>query len=281
VRNIGRSVLVGGAALAVLSTSVVASAAPKPTAGRIAGYLFVEADVTVPANQQAAATAQCPGSDLVIGGGGYQAAQNAEESLNDSAPTTGDTWHVNFNNQSSATTTGVAVAICANASSLKHYKIVSGGFVDASANEEARATATCRSGTVALSGGWFNLGDDGDGTAESAPDGTNGWQALLTAGAGDNTDGFVEVICAEEPSGWAQVSSSWRVNPAGASTTVTAYCPPGTRVLGGGSITNSSSPLVNIGLTTSLSSLKGWHTAENNRSGKKESIEAWSVCAQV
>lgn len=70
-------------------------------------------------------------------------------------------------------------------------------------------------------------------------------------------------------------------DPAGTATTVTVACPTGSKVLGGGGFYSSESPLVNIGLTSSLSDLKGWSFTENNDSSSSESVDAWAVCARA
>jgi hypothetical protein len=280
MRNLGRLMLAGAGALTVLAGTSLASASAQP-ASKLTGYTYKEASVNVPANAQAEATAKCPKGDNVVGGGGYQVTQNTEEDLNSSAPDGHRKWTVQFNNQASSSDTGVAVAICVAASSLADYSIQTGATVDVSPNSSVEATVSCPSGTVALGGGWVNEGTAvSDSNGASDPLGSNGWRAYPAAGP-SASDGYAVTPCAAQPSKWAQVSSSYVVNPVSTATPVSVTCPKGTKVLGGGDFNDSGSSLVNIGLTSSLSSLKGWSTTENNDSSSSESVDAWAVCAKV
>ena len=101
------------------------------------------------------------------------------------------------------------------------------------------------------------------------------------AGPNGSTTGEADAICASQPAGWVQRASSYVTNGANTETSTSVNCPSGTEVLGGGAFNSSSSPLVMIGLTDSLSSLKGWNTAENNNSTSSESVDAWGICANV
>ncbi len=281
MRNLGRVMLAGAGALTVLAGTSLASASPPP-AGKLTGYTYKEASVTVPANGQAVAAAKCPKGDDVVGGGGYQVTQNTEEDLNSSAPTAGDRkWVVEFNNQAASSDTGVAVAICVTASSLADYSIQAGSIVAVSPNSSVEATVTCPAGTVALGGGWVNEGSTvTDSNGASDPLGPNGWRAYPAAGSAASS-GYAMTPCAAQPSKWAQVASSYVVNPVSTATPVSVKCPKGTKVLGGGDFNDSGSQLVNIGLTSSKSNLKGWSTTENNDSSSSESVDAWAVCAKV
>jgi hypothetical protein len=277
--------LMGLTGIVSVTTAGIASAAPQVSTLKLKGYTFAEADVSLPANAQGAATASCPSGDKVVGGGGYQVTQGLRQDLNSSYPDAGGTgWSVYFNNEASSSNTGVAVAICAAASSLSHYSVHYGALVAVPAGGEGQGTVTCPSGTVSLSGG-PDMESAGTQTYEaanaSAPFGTNGWRAYMGSAGADSTQGLAAVVCATEPAGWAQVSSPYVSNPAGKATTATVTCPSGTKVLGGGPFNSSADPSVTIGLTTSVSSLKGWHSSEHNNSSVSESVDEWAVCAQV
>ena len=206
-----------------------------------------EANVTVPANAQAEATAKCPKGDDVVGGGGYQVTQNTEEDLNSSYASRRGSWSVIFNNGATSADTGVAVAICVAASSLTGDFIQTGSIVNVPPNSTVESTATCAIGCVALGGGWYNEGTAvADNNGASDPLGPNGWRAYPAAGS-SATAGYAQTVCAVQPKKWAQISSSYVVNPSNTATTVTVPCPKGTKVLGGGNFNDSSSSLVNIG----------------------------------
>jgi hypothetical protein len=279
MRNLGRLILAGAGVCAVLAGAGPASASSRPAG--LAGYTYAEARVTVPAKAQAEATAKCPKGDDVVGGGGYQVTQNTKEDLNSSYPNERTSWLVTFNNEASSADTGVAVAICVASSSLTDDFIQTGSIVDVPANSTAQATVTCPSGSVSLGGGWVNFGSAvADSNGASAPLGSNGWRAFPAAGS-SATAGYAQNVCAVQPQKWAEVSSSYVVNPSKTVTTVTVPCPKGTKVLGGGDFNDSSSSLVNIGHGSSLSDLDGWSTTENNDSSSSESVDAWAVCAKA
>jgi hypothetical protein len=268
----------------VLVTSAgIASAASEVSNLKLNGYTYAEADVSLPAHSQEWTTASCPTGDVVVGGGGYQGTQKLGEDIGSSYPNSdGSGWIVFFNNEKSLATTGVSVAICAASSSLANYSIQYGDLVTVPADSEAQGIVTCPSGTVSLGGGAASEGKRTyQAMAASAPYGTNGWRTYLASAGSQSTEGQAAVVCATEPAGWAQVSSAYVSNPAGKATAVTVNCPAGTKVLGGGPFNSSADPTVTIGLTTSLSSLKGWHSKEDNSSSASESVDEWAVCARA
>jgi hypothetical protein len=80
---------------------------------------------------------------------------------------------------------------------------------------------------------------------------------------------------------WVQMNSPYATVSSNSTATVSVGCPSGTEVLGGGSFISGGSPQVMVGLTSSLSSLTGWETKENDNSGSSESVEAWGICAHA
>lgn len=285
--NLAKTPAIGTKSSPTMTSKQTFGAAPSKSCGSAAGaalsgYGIIEADTSVPAGSQGLGVAQCPSGDVVVGGGGYQNLQTTKQSLNSSWPSSSSAWSVYFNNAGTKAATGVAIAYCVTSTSVSDYSQAVGKSVTVPASSQVQSVVTCPSGTVSLGGGWYN--DDTVvtyGAAASAPDGTNGWRTYLDAGPNGSTTGQAEAICATQPAGWVQMFSPYSTNGASKATTVTTDCPAGTEVLGGGSFNSSSSPLVMIGLTDSLSSLTGWHTAENNNSTSSESVDAWGICANV
>jgi len=263
------------------ATSTAPSCATAAGSG-LTGYGIIEANTAVPAGSQGLATAQCPAGDVVVGGGGYQNLQTTKQSLNSSWPNSTSSWSVYFNNAGSTADTGTAIAYCVASSSVSNYSLAIGSTVTIPTSSQVQSVVTCPAGTVSLGGGFFNDATaDTYGAAASAPYGTGGWRTYLDAGPNGSTTGEADAVCATQPAGWVQRYSSYVTNGINTATTATANCPTGTEVLGGGSFNSSVSPLVMIGLTDSLSSLTGWHTAENNNSSSSESVDAWGICANV
>jgi hypothetical protein len=266
-----------------VATAGIASASPQGSNLELHGYTIAEADVSLPAHSQEWTTAACPAGDVVVGGGGYQGTQKLGEDIGSSYPNSaGSGWTVFFNNEKSFSNTGVAVAVCVAASSLANYSVQYGALVAVPADGEGQGVVTCPSGTVSLGGGAANEGKQTyQAMAASAPYGTNGWRTYLASAGSQSTEGQAAAVCATEPAGWAQVASSYVTNPAGRATTVGKDCPAGTKVLGGGPFNSSADPTVTIGLTTSVTGLKGWHSKEDNASSSSESVDEWSVCAKA
>jgi hypothetical protein len=265
-----------------LSLGSVSSAAPKVPSLEITGLTYVEADVTVQPGVRGLTDAPCPHGDYVVGGGGYEVTQGLGEDLASSSPNSDRSWEASFNNQGSTNDTGVVVATCAPADRLHNYSYQTGDSVIVPANGETQAVATCPSGTVSVAGGGTGSGEQTyDGLDASAPYGTNGWRVYLSAAGPDSQAGNVDVVCATKPTGWAQISSAYKANPADTATNVKVKCPSGTLVLSGGPFNSSSDPEVTIALTTSLSNLDGWHSVENNNSSTDESVDEWAVCAKA
>jgi hypothetical protein len=273
--------MLGAGVLAVGVSCVAPVAASAVTTISLKGYTYVEADVSLPADGQGAGVASCPAGDAVIGGGAYQVTAGLRDNINSSYPEdNGSGWAVNFNNAGPATDTGVIVAFCATATSLKDYSVQYGALASIPAGGEGQGLVTCPTGTVSLDGGAINGGTKTyEAMVASAPDGTNGWRTYLASSGTQGTEGQAAAVCATQPSGWAQVASSYKTNPAGKATLVTVNCPGATHVIGGGPFNSSDAPTVTVGLTTSLSTLKGWHSKENNKSTSSESVDEWAICA--
>ena len=281
---------VGTAAIGVMSLSSVAStgaaeaaSAANPSNATITGYQIVEARIALPPHSFIEIHPECPVGDVVVGGGGYEVTQKVGEDINSSYPDSAGTgWIIDFSNNKSLSNTEVGVAVCAASSSIENYSVQYGELLPVPAHGEGTADVACPSGTVALGGGADVQGNEQYwAMSGSAPNGSAGWQ-VITAAAGPEPDvARATVLCATAPAGWAQASSTTKHNPAGKATNVTARCPTGTNVLGGGPVPSSTDPHVTIGLTTSLTPLTGWHSKENNASATGDSVVEWAVCANT
>ena len=268
------------------SVTTAASAATTKSGMKLAGYTVEEADTPIGADSSDNNVAAfCPTGDLVVGGGAYEATQGLGQDINTSLPNgSGTQWLASFDDEGSVSNTGVAVAICAASSSLTNYSVQAGGEVTIPAGGEAQSIVTCPKGTVSLGGGAnvdVTAGEDYQAMDASAPHGTNGWRTYMSSAGSEGTNGFDRVVCATKPKGWAQVNSTYKSNPANTATTVHVDCPSGTDVLGGGPFNSSADPEVTIGLTTPLTDLTAWHSAENNASSTSESVDEWAVCAKT
>jgi hypothetical protein len=102
------------------------------------------------------------------------------------------------------------------------------------------------------------------------------WGAYVNNNSGVDVTFTVLAICAK-PHKHYQVVSNSVANPAGAQNTVTAACPSGTKVTGGGAINNSFDLAVNI--NTSIPSGNGWRIDANNASTGGNTLTSYAVCS--
>jgi hypothetical protein len=291
MRTSGRRILLAGAVTALVTVVAAPQAwasrpAPGwPSAGPITGYTGTEQDATVPAGGTELEEAYCPSGDVPIGGGGYQSTQTLQQSMETSVPIDSDGnegWFVAFHNAGSSADTGVAVAMCAAASSLTDYSVVEASVVTVPGNSQTVTTADCPTGAVILGGGWLN-NTTGDGADDSAPDEQN-WTAVLTANTSEATSGAAFAVCAQSPSGWVERHGQAKLLREDKSIIVAATCPAGKSVLSGGVglIGGVPADTVEIGLTTPLSGFNGWHTTENVTADLADQYgEAFGICADT
>jgi hypothetical protein len=280
--GMARSVVSVGVVLAPIAIGRAASATSPATQTPLSGYVVEAGGNGLGPGSQIVVEPFCPGNDVVIGGGAYTSVQGIQESLYGSWAITGGTirgWAAEFDNTTQTTMNATSIAICAASSSLVDYQVETGSKTRIPAAGTVLVTATCPSGLTALSGGWFNKKLEGTEAVFSGPDGTDGWQALVSGPSGQAAQ--AQVVCAKKPAGWVQVTSPSVRNDPGTATTATANCPAGTQVIAGGSTARSHNPDVTIGLTTPLSSTDGWNSTENNNSSKGDSITEWADCADT
>jgi hypothetical protein len=276
--------VMGACGMSVVVSPAVASAALATPGVKITGLVVEESTVPMSADTVSGpAAAFCPSGDVVVGGGAYEVNQGLGQDISTSIPnSSGSQWIAIFDDTGTVANTGVAVALCAASSSLLDYSVQNGGNVSIPAEGQVQDTIGCPAGTVSLSGGAnVDTTEPYQALDASAPYGKHGWRVYMSSAGADGTDGGMRVVCAKKPLGWAQIASSYVVNPAETATSVQVSCPSGTKVLGGGPFNTSAEPEVTIGVSSSLSSLKGWSSTEDNASSYSESVDEWAVCAEA
>jgi hypothetical protein len=159
------------------------------------------------------------------------------------------------------------------------YLIVSATF-SAANGVQTRGTVACpKKGTAVRQpqGGGAVIGSSslGANINSSFPSG-NTWFVDVNNNSGAATSFVVYAVCAI-PSKKYQVVTSSVTNSAGLQTSVTAACPTGTKVLGGGGFSGSGSLAVNI--NTSIPLGNGWRVDENNASASDATLAAYAVCS--
>jgi hypothetical protein len=148
------------------------------------------------------------------------------------------------------------------------------GSISAPAGEQIAGSEACPPGTVVVGGGVSGsaVGD----VNSSYPEG-NGWQVAFNqspvAGASFN----VYAVCSPEPAAYKVVTSAAADNPAEAHSKVTATCPAGSQVLGGG---GSSTGGTSVTLDESTPADGSWDITINNAGSADETAKAYVICAK-
>jgi hypothetical protein len=163
----------------------------------------------------------------------------------------------------------------------KGYKIVSATY-SAPAGQQTRGTVTCpvtSTGVtrVPLSGGVvIGSSDVAANINASDPSGTE-WVSYVNNGTASATLFTVYAVCAV-PNFSYSVQSTSVDNPAGTQTEVTASCPSGTKVVGGGEENTSYDRAVNV--NEGYPSGKSWVAYANNGGTIDNTAYAYAVCEQ-
>jgi hypothetical protein len=173
------------------------------------------------ATSESTVTASCPEGYQVIGGGALRSGSTND--LRSSFPAgDGTSWTAQWN---ASATNNTAYAICVPSDGLT----LSGGL---SAANATTVTASCPAGTRVVGGGGSATSTSRE-LLQSFPFSDTQWRAVFDSGSTGNT---AFVICAP----WDTRDISL-VTAAASATTVTANCPPATRLLGGGRSYGSAS----------------------------------------
>jgi hypothetical protein len=129
-------------------------------------------------------------------------------------------------------------------------------------------------GSTGFTGGIASLGEN---INTSAPTG-NGWRARYNNTSNRPTDDFViHAICAAQPPGY---TTAFRTvdNPAGTQSSATATCPPGTRLLSGGTLSTADSSSVSL-LSAWPKDTKRFKSVMWNGSGSDAQLTTFATCA--
>ena len=162
------------------------------------------------------------------------------------------------------------------------YTVVTNNF-SARNGSQSFGTADCPAGTVVWGGG-AEIGtaslDANIGT--SVPNGSGEWAVFVNNVSGADTDFNVYAICADQPSGYV-IESNKVDDPAGRQSGAKASCPKRTVVLGGGGVSSSPYPSVNLNSSwpTVVKHIGSWNVDMNNASSLDASVGAYVVCGRT
>jgi hypothetical protein len=159
------------------------------------------------------------------------------------------------------------------------YTRVATGNLTAHAGTQTRAVASCPAGTVLFGGSVFVFSPSLLANVNSSfPSGTS-WVADVNNGSGADMTFEVTAICGFQPKNYSIVQTPATANASGSHTTALAKCPTGSKPLGGGGLSNSSSTFVNVGST--FPQKGGWRVDENNASANSATLSAFAICGKL
>jgi hypothetical protein len=164
------------------------------------------------------------------------------------------------------------------------------GEVAVAAGSQAHASVDCPAGTVPLGGG---VDADQGFTSRDLNLAINSSYPTATGWAGDvnntnSSDAVFDVgtFCAKQNAAWSIQQSASQPNPAGFQTRTTVQCPAGTKVLGGGAYSSTTSVAVNLNSTfpvktgTGSTATYSWSTDMNNADTADHSVTGYAVCGK-
>jgi hypothetical protein len=146
----------------------------------------------------------------------------------------------------------------------RRYAVVNSGSLPAPTGAQTHGEVLCPPNTVVWGGGVFiQLRSLWANVNSSYPTGSTGWAANVNNASGSDTTFTVYAICAKQPRNYAVVSAVFP-NPAESQSTGEVSCPGTSKVLGGGSYSDSASTTyANINSTLPISG-KTWWVNMNN-----------------
>jgi hypothetical protein len=216
------------------------------------------AAVTVPAGSQTYGSVSCPTGTVVYGGGALTPSDDPAVNINSSWPIpSGAGWQVYLNNGSASATTLTVSAECAKAPA--DYQIVTTGPIDDPAETTQYLDSLCplTAGVKVLGGGGYSSSPETTvnfnrsmpflGTHPK----TYSWLLYVANMGSDDNSMTAYAICGKVPK-YSVVVAQF-ANASGL-TDVTASCPSGTVVLGGGAELNNGALSINETAASSTSS---------------------------
>jgi len=166
------------------------------------------------------------------------------------------------------------------------YLIVTSASMTASNGTQTFGTVAC----PATSGGATRSPQSGGVLVTSSSLGANidasypdvdrvSWDVYVHNNSGANTTFRVYAVCAKPRGGYTQLSSASFTDPGGSQVGGTAFCPSGTKILGGGGVIVTGSLVANIN-SSYPSGTNAWHVDANNGSSTSTTFNVYAVCSK-
>jgi hypothetical protein len=185
---------------------------------------------------------------------------------------------------------GAPAATSAAASSRPGgYQVVSSALLTAPSGRQVSGSVSCPPTSSGVerrpqSGGVFMTSSSLLANVNSSYPDLDGvsWDAFINNASGADTTFRVWAVCAKPKTGYLTVDSAGSDAPAGSQASIAVLCPGGTKILGGGAFSSSTSVAANVNSSEPVQSgsTYGWLAVVNNGSSNDETFSAWAVCSK-
>jgi hypothetical protein len=182
-----------------------------------------------------------------------------------------------------AATAAPAAAAGGNGKAPPGYTIVQSSMFTAPSGAQTIGSVSCPTGTVVWGGGGLIEGSDLRLNLNSSLPNLDGggWTVDVNNTADSFGLFFVEAVCARAPRKYQILESADVTVGAGSQANASQSCPAGTVVLGGGSLSDSGSPAVNINSTLPIASINGWQAEQNDDASFDTTFHAFAICGKA
>lgn len=222
-------------------------------------------------------TATCPNGEWAVSGG--FSATGAGAYSTSSYPSSSGSWTVTIhdegNGNAGTSVTVTAIANCLKANFATTTQIITSGTSVAPDSTFYPVSAGCPTGSVLTGGGYRGS----NGVQGSKPSG-NAWLAQLSVQTGSSASPATYAVCASAHVQTGTAASSTKALAPSDTPTLSAACPTGTTLIGGGFDTTGPTGL---GASQAASDLSGWQVQVSGASGATgpgatASVTVYSLC---
>jgi hypothetical protein len=258
--------------------ALVAMAAPAAHAAVPAGYSIARsAQITAPPYAQTHGSVTCPGSTVPSSGGAVNQSGGLASAINSSYPS-GQSWAVDFNNQTGTPTAFMVWTVCLTPTTGR--RVVFSNDISVPSGTEAGGERACPGATKPIGGGAVVYSASQVVSLNDSYPLVHGWQVEVNNNSPSDTIFRVYVVCEPKPGNYSIQNSGFETAPA-SQTTVT-QTPCGTSAhnvaIGGGLYTTSADTGVQL-YDSFPNSNGGWTAHLQNNSGTAPLVETYAICA--
>jgi hypothetical protein len=165
------------------------------------------------------------------------------------------------------------------ATGLERYRVRVAGPRSVPPNGQGALKVNCPARTVVLGGGLSTTSASVLANIHASyPLGPTGWVGSFNNASVAPASFKVYAVCAAIPRNYAVVQANPVTVPAGGRSSADAFCPPHTRVFGGGGFMSGG---VAVNMDSTVPGITTWGVEGTNATAQSESITAFAVCAKL